>query len=132
MIDNFVGGIKDKVNAVKDAVKGVADKIKSFLGFSEPEEGPLSNLQTYAPDMMKLFAQGIKDNEDLVTDQIEKSFDFGDRTIKAVTETGTTTTGGGSHGDLVGALTEAFKEALDGFEIDWNGRELGRLIQRYA
>lgn len=133
LIDNFVQGIKDKIGAVKDAVTGVADKIKSFLGFSEPEAGPLSNFHTYAPDMMKLFAQGIKDNEDLVTDQIEKSFDFGDRTIKAVTETDSlATTSVGSRGDLVGALTEAFKEALDGFEIDWNGRELGRLIQRYA
>ena len=28
--------------------------------------------------MMKTFAKGIKDNTGLVTDQIEKSFDFGD------------------------------------------------------
>lgn len=132
LIDNFVQGIKDKIGAVKDAVTGVADKIKSFLGFSEPEAGPLSNFHTYAPDMMKLFAQGIKDNEDLVTDQIEKSFDFGDRTIKAVTETDSLATMSNNRGDLTYALTEAFKEALDGFEIDWNGRELGRLIQKYA
>ena len=78
LIDNFVGGIKAKISKVTDAVKGVANKVKSFLGFSEPEEGPLSNFHTYAPDMMKLFADGIKKNTNLVTDQIGKSFDFGD------------------------------------------------------
>lgn len=77
LIGNFVSGIKEKADKVKDAVKGVAGKIKSFLGFSEPEEGPLSNFHTYAPDMMKLFAEGVKKNTNVVTDQIEKSFDFG-------------------------------------------------------
>lgn len=83
MIENFTGGIKSKVSGVVSAVSGIASRVKSFLGFSEPEEGPLSNFSTYAPDMMKLFAQGIKDNEHLVTDQIRSSFDFGDLTTAA-------------------------------------------------
>ena len=62
LIDNMVQGIKDKINAVKDAVKGVADKIKGFLGFSEPEEGPLSNFHTYMPDMIDLMKKGINEN----------------------------------------------------------------------
>lgn len=78
LIDNFINGIKQKAAALKDELKGVADKVKSFLGFSEPEEGPLSNFHTYAPDMMDLFAKGIRDNTDVVTDQIAKSFDFSD------------------------------------------------------
>lgn len=132
MIDNFIQGIKNRIGALKDTVSNVASTIKDFLGFSEPKKGALSNFHTYAPDMMKLFAEGIKDNENLITDQINKSFDFGEKTIKAVTETDTTTTGGRSQSELTMALSEAVKEALDGFEIDWNGRELGRLIQRYA
>lgn len=83
MIQNFIGGIQSRVSGVVNAVKGIASKVKSFLGFSEPEEGPLSNFSTYAPDMMKLFAQGIKDNEHLVTDQIRSSFDFGNLTTAA-------------------------------------------------
>lgn len=66
MIDNFIQGIKSKISAVGDAVKGVANKIKSFLGFSEPDEGPLSDFHTYGPDMMKLYAEGINDNVGLV------------------------------------------------------------------
>ena len=83
LIDNFIGGIKEKWNNLKNTVKDVAQSIKDLLGFSEPKEGPLSNFHTYAPDMMHLFAQGIRENEHVITDQIEKSFDFGERTISA-------------------------------------------------
>ena len=76
MIDNFIGGIKSMIGAVGDAVKGVGDKIKSILGFSEPEEGPLSNFHTYAPDMMQLFAKGVKDNEKMLQDTVADAFDF--------------------------------------------------------
>ena len=83
MIQNLIGGIQSKVSGVVGAVQGIAAKVKNFLGFSEPEEGPLSDFHTYAPDMMKLFAQGIKDNTKLVTDQIRSSFDFGNLTTAA-------------------------------------------------
>lgn len=83
MIENLISGIKSKVSGVVNVVQGIASKIKNFLGFSEPEEGPLSNFHTYAPDMMKLFAKGIKDNEHLITDQIKSSFDFGGMTAGA-------------------------------------------------
>lgn len=76
MLDNFVQGIKSKVEAVKDAVKGVGQKVKDFLGFSEPEEGPLSNFHTYAPDMMNLFIKGIKDNKDRLISAVSDAFDF--------------------------------------------------------
>lgn len=77
LIKNFIKGIKQMWGSLKDAAKQTAQKVKDFLGFSEPKYGPLSNFHTYAPDMMKLFAQGIRENEHLVTDQINKSFDFG-------------------------------------------------------
>lgn len=77
LVDNFINGITGKFKDLGNAAAGMAKKVKDFIGFSEPEEGPLSNFHTYAPDMMKLFAQGIRDNEHLVTDQIAKSFDFG-------------------------------------------------------
>ena len=81
MIDNFIGGIKAKWNDLKTSVTNMAQGIKDLIGFSEPKKGPLSNFHTYAPDMMDLFAKGIRDNEKTITDQIEKSFDFGERTI---------------------------------------------------
>lgn len=74
LINNFTEGIRNFINAPIDAVKGLAGKIKSFLGFSEPDEGPLSDFHTYAPDMVKLFAKGIEDNESLITDAISDVF----------------------------------------------------------
>lgn len=73
LIDNFIRGIKSKWNDLKNAVKDMAETVKSYIGFSEPEVGPLSNFHTYAPDMIELFAKGIKDNEDLIADQMNES-----------------------------------------------------------
>ena len=67
MVDGFIEGIKSKISKVVEAVKKVANTVKEFLGFSEPEKGPLSNFHTFAPDMMKLFAQGINQNKGIVT-----------------------------------------------------------------
>lgn len=78
LIAGFINGIKSGWSDLKNMVSNVAQSVRDFIGFSEPKDGPLSNFHTYAPDMMELFAKGIKDNEDLVTDQIKKSFNFED------------------------------------------------------
>lgn len=70
LIDNFINGIKSKLSALADSVKGVAQTVRDFIGFSEPKKGPLSNFHTYAPDMMSLFAGGIRDNLWKVQDQL--------------------------------------------------------------
>ena len=59
IINNIVCGIKSKINAVADAVKGIADKIRSFLHFSVPDEGPLTDFESWMPDFMKGLAKGI-------------------------------------------------------------------------
>ena len=74
LILNFWDGLMAFINKPIEAIQGLAGKIKRFLGFSEPEEGPLSNFHTYAPDMMKLFAEGIEDNRDMITDAIGDAF----------------------------------------------------------
>lgn len=76
MIDNFINGIKQKWNDLKDTLGQTAAKIKEYLGFSEPEKGPLSNFHTYAPDMIDLFTQGVKDNENMLQSTIADAFDF--------------------------------------------------------
>lgn len=72
IIQNFIDGIKEKWENLKKTVGQVAESIKSYLGFSEPEVGPLSDFHTYAPDMMKLFAQGIDQNLPLVEDSLNR------------------------------------------------------------
>ncbi len=63
LIQNFVDGIKGALNLVGDAVKAVAQKIKDFIGFSEPDQGPLSDFHCYAPDMVDLFCEGLEDSK---------------------------------------------------------------------
>lgn len=58
-MDGLVNGITEKVSAVTDAVSGVADKIKSFLHFSVPDEGPLTDYESWMPDFMTGLAEGI-------------------------------------------------------------------------
>ena len=71
IINGIVNGIKSAIGAVGDAVKGVADKIKSFLGFSEPDEGPLSDFHTYMPDMIDLMSKGITAGKEKVRKALE-------------------------------------------------------------
>lgn len=70
IIMGIVDGIKSAADAVGDAVKGVADKIKSFLGFSEPEDGPLSDFHTYMPDMIDLMARGISAGKSKIAEAV--------------------------------------------------------------
>lgn len=60
IIDGIADGIKGAIGKVTGAVRGVANKIRSFLHFSEPDVGPLSDFHTYMPDMMTGLASGIK------------------------------------------------------------------------
>lgn len=60
IVDGIADGIRGAIGKVTGAVKGVADKIRSFLHFSEPDVGPLSDFHTYMPDMMSGLAGGIK------------------------------------------------------------------------
>lgn len=62
MIDNFVSGITNGVSAVGDAVSNIASTVADFIGFSEPDYGPLSNFHTFAPDMIDLFSKGIQES----------------------------------------------------------------------
>lgn len=84
LVENFASGIENnmaRLTGENGAITRMAQAIQNNTGFSEPKEGPLSNFHTYAPDMMKLFAQGIKDNTGIVKDQVERSFNFERPTI---------------------------------------------------
>ena len=78
LVDNFVKGITDS-DSLEDAVgeEGMAGTVRKFLHFSKPDEGPLADFDTYAPDMMELFAKGITDNTRVVGDAVRGAFDFG-------------------------------------------------------
>lgn len=72
IIDGIVKGIQNSIGKVAGAVKGVADKIKSFLHFSVPDEGPLTDYESWMPDFMGGLADGISSNEDIVLDKVKE------------------------------------------------------------
>lgn len=133
LIDSFVNGIKSKISAVTSAVKNVAGTVANFLGFSEPEEGPLSDFHTYGPDMMDLYGQGIRSNAWRVTDAVRDvagqiagaasmpDFDGDNGRIKENRSTG------GQGGDSIAA---AIRGALDGAAVYLNGQRVGNLVTR--
>ena len=75
LIDNFVSGITQKWEDLKNSVLNVAQTVKDFLGFSEPKDGPLSNFHTFAPDMIDLFIQGLRQGQRRLQTQLEETFD---------------------------------------------------------
>lgn len=103
IIDGIVSGIQSAVGRVGEAVKGVADKIKSFLGFSEPEDGPLSDFHTYMPDMIDLMASGITSGKKKVKDALEGM--TGEMSVIAKANVVSKTTGRGATGGTTGGRT---------------------------
>ena len=62
IISNLINGIGSMISSLVNKVKDIAGTIKSYLGFSEPEKGPLSDFHTYMPDMIDLMKEGIEGN----------------------------------------------------------------------
>ncbi len=68
-------GINDNVWRVKNAASNLASAVDSTLGFSVPEEGPLSHADEYMPDFMKLMAEGIKKSGKVVMNAVRSLSD---------------------------------------------------------
>ena len=71
LIMGIVNGIRSCIGAVGDAVSSVANKIRSFLHFSVPDEGPLTDYESWMPDFMGGLAKGIEKSKGLVAKAIE-------------------------------------------------------------
>lgn len=121
LIANFINGIVGQAQALWNTIKGIGQGIRNLIGFSEPKEGPLSNFHTYAPDMMKLFAQGIKENEHLVTDQLSKSFNFESTITPNVQKSASTFGVEGENGSIINIVVQS---VLD-------GRVIGETAYKY-
>lgn len=72
IIDGIVNGIRNAISKIGDAMKDVADTIASFIHFSEPDVGPLSNFHTFMPDMMSQIAKGIENGIPKLEDAMDQ------------------------------------------------------------
>lgn len=71
IIDGIVNGIKSCIGKVKDAVTNVAETIRSFLHFSVPDEGPLTDYESWMPDFMSGLAKGIARSKSMVAKAVD-------------------------------------------------------------
>ena len=116
LVMGIVNGIKSCIGAVGDAVKSVADKIKSFLHFSVPDEGPLTDYESWMPDFMKGLAEGIEQSKGMVTKAMDSL--AGDMVITPRMGEMAMAGGGayavGAGGFDVSALVSAIREGMSG------------------
>ena len=128
----FASGVSATISAVKRTISNLASQVRSLLHFSEPDEGPLSDFHTYAPDMMRLFAEGITKNAHLVSSAVEDAFDLGD--IVTAGFNGATVNGAGvQRNGLVMTFAdavEAFKTALGEVAVELDDDEVGSFVRR--
>ena len=54
-----------------NAVKSVASGIASFLHFSVPDEGPLTDFESWMPDFIEGLAKGIDQNRSLIATAVK-------------------------------------------------------------
>ena len=66
IINGIVNGIRSCIGAVASAVTDVANTIRSHLHFSVPDEGPLTDFESWMPDFMSGLAEGIEKSRGMV------------------------------------------------------------------
>ena len=72
IVGNLISGIQNKIGALKSKANELASAIGDRIHFSKPDEGPLSDFDTYMPDMMKGLADGIRRNMGIVIAAVEE------------------------------------------------------------
>ena len=54
------------IGSLADSVSGIADTIRSYLHFSVPDVGPLTDFESWMPDFMNGLADGINKSQKVV------------------------------------------------------------------
>ena len=61
MVSGLIDGIRSMIGNVGKACKDLAGSIAAYIHFSKPDIGPLSDFDTYMPDMGRMLSKGILD-----------------------------------------------------------------------
>lgn len=114
IINGIVNGIRSCIGAVASAVTDVANTIRSHLHFSVPDEGPLTDFESWMPDFMGGLAEGIEKSRGLVKAAVDSvAADMVISPQMAVADGGAMT-GAGVFGsaDLTAGIVSALKDVL--------------------
>jgi len=113
-IGGIVNGIKSMIGKVGDAVSSVADKIRSFLHFSVPDEGPLTDYEKWMPDFIGGLAKGIEKSRGMIENAMNGVTADMTVTPRVMAAQGGYAGAGVSGSDLISGINTALKTALAG------------------
>lgn len=111
-IGGIVNGIKSMIGKVGDAVSSVADKIRSFLHFSVPDEGPLTDYEKWMPDFIGGLAKGIEKSRGMIENAMNGVTSDLTITPRVMAASGGYAGAGVSGGDLISGINTALNTAL--------------------
>ena len=118
-INGIADGIRSAIGNVVSAVSDVADKIRSFLHFSVPDEGPLTDYESWMPDFLGGLAKGIEKSRGLVEKAVRNvASDMVISPKVGAAELASMEGGYGGMGnmaDFLAGITSAVSEAMAGF-----------------
>lgn len=113
-IGGIVNGIKSMIGKVGDAVSSVADKIRSFLHFSVPDEGPLTDYEKWMPDFIGGLAKGIEKSRGMIENAMNGVTSDLTITPRVMAASGGYAGAGVLGGDLISGINTALNTALAG------------------
>lgn len=71
MMAGYIRGMRRKMRDLERACEEAADIVSDYLHHTTPEKGPMKDDDTWMPDMIQGFAKGIRDNRNLLLDQMK-------------------------------------------------------------
>lgn len=113
-IGGIVNGIKSMIGKVGDAVSSVADKIRSFLHFSVPDKGPLTDYESWMPDFIGGLAKGIEKSRGIIENAMNGVTSDLTITPRVMAAQGGYSSSAASSGDLISGINTALNTALAG------------------
>ena len=69
--EQFAEGLEENVDKPVGVIEKLCEMVKALIHYSVPDEGPLADSDQWMPDMMKLLADGIRENSPMVRSAIE-------------------------------------------------------------
>lgn len=114
IVNGIVNGIRSCIGAVANAVTDVANTIRAHLHFSVPDEGPLTDFESWMPDFMSGLAEGIEKSRGMVKAAVNSvAADMVVSPQLAMADGGVMTGAGMSGGaDLTAGIVATLKDVL--------------------
>ena len=121
-ISSVVNGIKNTVSSafntmwsgIRSTISGIYNTIRSHLHFSVPDEGPLTDFESWMPDFMNGLVEGIEKSRGMVKAAVNSvAADMVVSPQMAVADGGMMTgTGSSGSADLTAGIVAALKDVL--------------------